>query len=227
MSYWLGCADTMKLSTELFFCVLILFTYIMNHYEFDLFKATLNWNVLLLVVLRPRSHTLSLSLSSTPSHSHCVFHVPRTNTIHFQFGVFFWTPLVMLLPSKATNLPRSSGILCWSLPCNEWQNFFVLLQSSFSDKLNIENDGSPVTSLTIFRNFGKQFRSLSPSSDEYVSSNIKPLHLRKLENNSKNWTQWSIVCESSLIRVYLGWLGSLYTSNWKYWLFTRKQRRFL
>lgn len=188
---------------------------------FDLFKATLNWNVLLLVVQRPRTYTLALSLFLS-------LHVHRTNTIHFQFGVFFWTPLVMLFPSKATNLSRSSGILCWSLPCKEWQNFFVLLQSSFSDKLNIENDGSPVASLTIFKNFGKQFRSLSPSSDEYVSSNIKPLHLRNRwkKNEKFNWmVSWLRI--RVLNRVYLGWLGSLYTSNWKYWLFTRKQRRFL
>lgn len=63
------------------------------------------------------------------------------------------------------------------LPCNEWQNFFVLLQSSFSDKLNIENDGWPVTSLTIFRNLGKHSIRRSPSNDEYVSRRINPLHL--------------------------------------------------
>lgn len=64
------------------------------------------------------------------------------------------------------------------LPCNEWQNFFVLFQSSFNDKLNIENDGSPVVSLTMFKNFGKQFIKRSPSRDEYVSSRTKPLHLQ-------------------------------------------------
>lgn len=34
----------------------------------------------------------------------------------------------------------SSGVViyCDALPCNEWQNFFELLQSSLNDKLNIE-----------------------------------------------------------------------------------------
>lgn len=73
----------------------------------------------------------------------------------------------------------NAWLALWSLPCNEWQNFFVLLQSSFSDKLNMENDGSPVVSFTIFKNFGKQFSNFSPSSDEYVSNSIKPLHLNE------------------------------------------------
>lgn len=174
MSYGLGCADT-KHYLRYTFCCCSVYTFIMK-YEFDLFKTTLNWNMLLLVVLR--FHVLCIYffhawrlLSLIP--------IQHLNNINFQFGVIFWTPLVMPLPSKATNRSRSSGILCWSLPCNEWQNFFVLLQSSFSDKLNIENDGSPVASLTIFKKFGKQFRSLSPSSEEYVSNNIKPLHLQK------------------------------------------------
>lgn len=75
----------------------------------------------------------------------------------------------------------NAWLTLWSLPCNEWQNFFVLLQSSFSDKLNIENDGSPVTSFTIFKKFGKHSSNFSPSSDEYVSNSIKPLHLEWTE----------------------------------------------
>lgn len=159
--------------------------YLLILYEFDFcFKATLNWNFSTIVSSAVASPFPFIHHS--PLSAHTRTHT-TPNKVNVQFGVFFDTPLVMLLPSIAENLSVSIGIRCWSLPCNEWQNFFVLLQSSFSDKLNIENDGSPVTSLTMFKNFGKQLRSLSPSSDEYVSSSIKPLHLRNWEIHINCW----------------------------------------
>lgn len=94
----------------------------------------------------------------------------------FVLVVFCEMPFVCVSSSQCS-IVWSNVWFLWSLPCSEWQNFFVLLQSSFSDKLNIENDGSPVVSFTMFKNFGKQFSSLSPSSDEYVSRSIRPLHL--------------------------------------------------
>lgn len=54
-----------------------------------------------------------------------------------------------------------------------------VFQSSFKDKLYIEYAGSPVTSFSIVRNFGKEANNASWSyAALYVSSNTKPRHLK-------------------------------------------------